>query len=204
VKALAHPLRVNLLAALNQKVASPSELAQELGEPLGNVSYHVRILADLGCIELVGTTPRRGALEHHYRATVRPYFTDELWRQIPASVRQSITGESLEFVFREAMKAAASGEFDARDSRHMSRTPLVLDEEGWSAVTELLTQTLERVLEIQEQAATRIADDGGDAATIASRLIMLHYTITPGGAEDDEAGATGTRRPGRGRAKAAR
>ena len=68
VKALAHPLRVRALAILTEREASPSELADELDEPLGNVSYHVRLLHDLGLIELVGTTPRRGAIEHHYRA----------------------------------------------------------------------------------------------------------------------------------------
>ena len=68
VKALAHPLRVRALAILTEREASPSELAEELDEPLGNVSYHVRLLHDLGLIELVGTTPRRGAIEHHYRA----------------------------------------------------------------------------------------------------------------------------------------
>lgn len=68
VKALAHPLRVRALAILTEREASPSELAEELNEPLGNVSYHVRLLHDLGLIELVGTTPRRGAIEHHYRA----------------------------------------------------------------------------------------------------------------------------------------
>ena len=68
VKALAHPLRVRALAILTERDASPSELAEELGEPLGNVSYHVRLLHELGLIELVRTTPRRGAIEHHYRA----------------------------------------------------------------------------------------------------------------------------------------
>jgi DNA-binding transcriptional ArsR family regulator len=68
VKALAHPVRVRALAILVEREASPSELADELGEPLGNVSYHVRLLHDLGLIELVSTTPRRGAIEHHYRA----------------------------------------------------------------------------------------------------------------------------------------
>jgi len=44
IKALGHPLRMSVLAILNARVASPSELAKELGEPLGNVAYHVKIL----------------------------------------------------------------------------------------------------------------------------------------------------------------
>ena len=72
------------MTLLNERVASPSELADELGEPLGNVSYHMRRLAELECIELVRTTPVRGALEHHYRATARPVFGD-----LPAFVTET-------------------------------------------------------------------------------------------------------------------
>ena len=86
-KALAHPLRVQLLAALNEGVASPNELAKRLDEPLTNVSYHVRMLHDLGTIELVETEPRRGALEHYYRAVVRPFFGDRDWKRLPKNAR---------------------------------------------------------------------------------------------------------------------
>jgi len=71
IKALTHPLRVQILRALEERVASPSELADEIGAPLGNVSYHVRQLHSLGLIKLVKKTPRRGAIEHHYKALAR-------------------------------------------------------------------------------------------------------------------------------------
>ncbi len=44
IKALAHPLRVEILAILNERVASPNELAKGLGEGLSQVSYHVKVL----------------------------------------------------------------------------------------------------------------------------------------------------------------
>ena len=72
VRAIGHPLRLRLLTIFNERVASPSDLAAELGEPIGNVSYHTRILARLGCVELVRTKQVRGAIEHYYRAVVRP------------------------------------------------------------------------------------------------------------------------------------
>lgn len=72
ITALGHPLRARILALLDEGEASPKEIAGQLGEKLGNVSYHVRILARLGLIELVRETPRRGAVEHHYRAVPRP------------------------------------------------------------------------------------------------------------------------------------
>ena len=63
---LTHPTRIAILTHAVEPV-SPSGLAPLIGEPLGNTSYHVRILAGKGLLELVRTEPRRGALEHFYR-----------------------------------------------------------------------------------------------------------------------------------------
>lgn len=71
VKALAHPLRVRILAILEERPGSPVELSRLLDVSLGVVSYHVRTLDDLGLLKLIRTTQRRGAIEHHYRAVAR-------------------------------------------------------------------------------------------------------------------------------------
>lgn len=67
-KALSHPLRANILKSLNngKAVISPNEYSKETKEPLTNVSYHFRMLSDLGMVVLADTEPRRGALEHYY------------------------------------------------------------------------------------------------------------------------------------------
>lgn len=69
LKALSHPVRARALTVLGQRVASPSELAAEQGEPVGDVAYHVRVLRELEMIELVKTRQVRGATEHFYRST---------------------------------------------------------------------------------------------------------------------------------------
>jgi DNA-binding transcriptional ArsR family regulator len=76
LRALSHPLRQRILGALHDRVASPAELSRELAEPIGNVSYHVKMLRELGAIELVRTAPVRGALEHFYRASATAGFAD--------------------------------------------------------------------------------------------------------------------------------
>jgi DNA-binding transcriptional ArsR family regulator len=68
MKALSHPLRWRILETLGEGPASPAMIATELGEPLGNVSYHVKILLQHDAVELVETRAVRGALEHVYRA----------------------------------------------------------------------------------------------------------------------------------------
>ena len=75
VKAMSHPLRVRILAMLDERKASPNQLAGWLGASLGTVAYHVRTLEQLGLIDLVDETRVRGAVEHHYRAKARPNVT---------------------------------------------------------------------------------------------------------------------------------
>jgi DNA-binding transcriptional ArsR family regulator len=49
---------------------SPKKIADTFeGVSLQLISYHVRILRDAGLLELSRTEPRRGALEHFYRAS---------------------------------------------------------------------------------------------------------------------------------------
>lgn len=68
-KALSHSLRARLLTLIAEGKASPKQAAEQLGEDIRSVAYHVRVLQRLGCVELVETRQRRGAVEHFYRAT---------------------------------------------------------------------------------------------------------------------------------------
>src|ERR1700760_3511421 len=97
-KALAHPLRARILQRLGERVLSPGDLAAELNAPLGVVSYHVRMLRDYDCVELVRTEPRRGALQHFYKATARPNLGDEQWRSLPTSLRGELLGETIQAI----------------------------------------------------------------------------------------------------------
>src|SRR3954452_21347669 len=157
-KALAHPLRVRILTSLHKGISSPNQLAQELGEPLGNVSYHVKTLLEFDCVELVKTEPRRGAVEHFYRATERAFFSDSDWEKIPASARKGISGAVLEMIGQDSTEALVAGTIDARSDSHVSRTPLVLDEKGWTELNKLLGEAAERAIKIQDESAGRLAD----------------------------------------------
>jgi DNA-binding transcriptional ArsR family regulator len=67
--ALAHPIRLSIMGAALDEF-SPKRIAETFdGVSLQLISYHVRILRDAGLLELSRTEPRRGALEHFYRAS---------------------------------------------------------------------------------------------------------------------------------------
>src|SRR5918999_1931913 len=116
-KALSHPMRARILVILNERVASPNEIAETIDERLPNVSYHVRALLDLGCIELVDTAQRRGAIEHYYRAVVRPFFSDRDWKRIPRSGRQAISDSILRIIWEDVSEALKAGTFESRAGR---------------------------------------------------------------------------------------
>jgi DNA-binding transcriptional ArsR family regulator len=175
MKALSHPLRQRLLERLVARPASPSMLASELGEPLGNVSYHVKILLEYEAVELVKTRPVRGALEHIYRATARPFLDDAQWATLPPSVRQELLNHTLNLVWQDLVDAAKAGRFD--DPKvHTSATKLDLDPQGFDQLTELLSQTVDRALEIQaESLARRTADGTSPDDAKHTQLVMLHF-----------------------------
>ena len=172
-KALAHPLRMRILTSLHRGISSPNQLSQELGEPLGNVSYHVKTLLEFDCIELVKTEPRRGAVEHFYRATERAFLSDEDWARIPASTRKGISGVILESIGEDATRALVEGTIENRTDSHITRTPLVLDEQGWNDLSALLKDVLERANTIQGEAAARLNKDKGDSTN--TTMAILHF-----------------------------
>lgn len=173
-KALAHPLRVRILSSLHKGISSPNQLAQELGEPLGNVSYHVKTLLEYDCVELVKTEPRRGAVEHFYRATDRAFLSDSDWAKIPASARKGISGSILESIGQSATDAMAGGTIEARKDSHLSDTPLLLDEKGWKELNKALSDVVKRAAEIQKEAAKRL-DDKSEG--IATKLAIMHFEV---------------------------
>jgi DNA-binding transcriptional ArsR family regulator len=181
VKALAHPLRVEILTILNERMASPNELSKELDEGLSQVSYHVKVLKDFECIEMVKTEPRRGAVEHYYRATSRAYLTDRDWRTLPDSIKPGMSASGLKMLIDDVVAAINGGTFNARDDVHMSRTPGVVDEQGWEDSAELINETLERVIEIHAESAKRLAKSGEEGIPMAT--IMVNFERLTGSAK---------------------
>jgi DNA-binding transcriptional ArsR family regulator len=105
IKSLGHPVRTRALEILNERVASPSELAKQLNEPLGNVAYHVKILEENDAIELVRTAPVRGALEHFYRATTAVTST---WIDLDEEAYEEVAG-LLDSVVEKARQLQTEG-----------------------------------------------------------------------------------------------
>ena len=155
LKALAHPVRARALTVLNQRIASPSELAAEQEEAVGYVAYHVRVLHELELIELVDTRQVRGATEHFYRGTVKPYLSDEFWEQLPEDARNGVSVAGLDVLNQAIRHAFEAGTFDARLDRHLSNLSVNLDEQGWREAGDLLKKCLKGLMQIGAEAESR-------------------------------------------------
>src|SRR3954452_23132634 len=112
MKAMSHPLRAAILRVLNERTASPAELARELDDHLHNVSYHTKRLEQLGCIELVKERQVRGAVEHFYRATARAMVDTSEWESLGPVIKEDLVGQTMQVVldyFTASSKAKLVG-----------------------------------------------------------------------------------------------
>lgn len=195
VKALAHPLRIRILAMLADRVASPVQLAAQLDATLGTVAYHVRTLHSLGLVELVDTRQRRGATEHYYRAREHPRFPDDAWSGLAPVAKQRMLSAMLQQIGQYVTSSAAAGGFDDADA-HMTRVSLRLDDRGFKQLAAASRKWLREAERIEEAAAARLdrcSDaDGPDEAVEAGLVVMVFEAR---GRDDDAAGAGRRRDP---------
>ncbi len=168
IKALGHPVREHILAVLNERIASATEIGEELGAEVSAFYHHVEELERLGCIEKVATRKRRGANEHFYRAKRALFFDDAAWGRLPETVKADITTSFLQDILGDAVAALEAQTFNARDDRHLSWTTGRFSAAGWHKLTTLVNETLDRLIEIRDESACELAKSGerGIPATV--------------------------------------
>jgi DNA-binding transcriptional ArsR family regulator len=178
VKALAHPTRVHILNILNDGPSSPSRIARRLENlSLNLVSHHTKVLKDLDCVELIETRTERGWTEHMYRATKRQFFKAEEWEGVEPKARQPITVSILQMISEDVGRSLVKGKFDERADNHLSRSPVNLDEEGWSELVQILARTLDEILETHKRSEERSYLTGEDLMKV--RVVMMQFLLPP-------------------------
>lgn len=132
LEAMNHPLRARVLRLLVERgVMSPAELSRTLRADLSDVSYHVRRLEKLECVELVDTQPVRGALEHFYRATERHLITTEEFEQLDPIIADDIVLDSFQRIIDDVVASRKAKMIGYDRHFYLARTPYVFDEEGY-------------------------------------------------------------------------
>lgn len=180
VHALAHPLRIQILEVLTERVASPNLIAEELKTGVSHVAYHTRTLDRCGCLELVETAQRRGATEHYYKAKPHAFIGNQAWRKVPRSLRSAITGASLQTFMDKAVTALEAGTIDDRDDTTFSWMPVHLDEEGWHEVNAILAEATKRILAAQAAADRRATGSERDQRKISAVVALANFETGAG------------------------
>jgi len=179
VKGLSHPVRTECLTVLSDRVASPREISETLNHDLSNVSYHVRVLSELNLIELVREEQVRGTVAHFYKAVERPLVSAEEWENLTPAVREAISAYGWEALINDVSEALEKGTFDDRGDRHLSRTPLLLDAEGFERLSKIFDEVLETILEEQAASAARI-NESSERPIHAMAALALFTMPEPG------------------------
>jgi DNA-binding transcriptional ArsR family regulator len=159
-KAMSHPLRAELLMILTEESASPAMMARRLGEPVGNVSYHVNKLVKLGCAEQIGDRPVRGAIEHFFRATERHLVDTEEWEDLQPELKEHLSAEFAQKIVDDMLLSLQARILGSDKNFCLTRTKLVFDDEGRRRAIEIHERAR---LEIEEEAALsaeRVAASG--------------------------------------------
>jgi DNA-binding transcriptional ArsR family regulator len=174
VKALDHVLRQHILLAAVQGEVSPKELSQALGEGLSQVSYHVKVLRDDcdGIIEETRTEPRRGAIEHYYRASEKTLFPAKAWRRLKGGLRAVVGAGQANDLFNDLAEALKAGKLQGEHD-HITRTPLVLDVEGQRNVRAIAERATKEVENEQRATAKRREKANGDAGQVTGYTFAL-------------------------------
>jgi hypothetical protein len=167
VRSVAHPLRVQILEELTDRVASPNAVAGKLDADLTGVAYHTRALDKLGALELVDTARRRGAIEHFYKATPRAFVGDPSWRKVPPSLLGGVSAATLQTFLDKAIAALEAGTLDGRTDTVFRWMPLSLDEDGWKEIVAIMEEATKLMLAAHLRSQDRLNESGGRNAVSA-------------------------------------
>jgi DNA-binding transcriptional ArsR family regulator len=194
-----------MLSVLLEREASPKELADEFDIPLANVAYHIQVLRKLKLIRLVRKTPRRGAVEHHYKADQAAHIGNAVWGDTPGVVKETMVAAALDEVGRDVGDAAATGGFDHEDM-HLSRSRLLLDQQAWDELAGMLKHALDRGYELEKEAAKRLRKSNHEGERRAGVVMMLFESLpgVPGAdaAHNSHPSKAGTKTPAKRRSRA--
>ena len=141
-------ITVKTLIILSDCAASPKEIAEKLGLKTPRVSHHVKKLVRLGLAELIEERDVGGTIQHIYRAVIRPIVSDRDWDKLTIEERQRYSIWIVQLILADATKSFDASLFDAHSNRHLSRTPLVVDEEGLAEVAEIQNKALRDIIQV--------------------------------------------------------
>jgi DNA-binding transcriptional ArsR family regulator len=170
---ISHEITVKVLTILSDCAASPKEIAAKLGLKTPTVSHHVKKLERLGLVELIEEREVGGAIQHIYRAVIRPIVSDEDWDKLSIEERQLYSIWIVQLILADAAKSFDAALFDAYSNNHLSRTPLVVDEEGLAEVAEIQNRALRDIIQVLARSTERRVQSGEGGINLIAAMMCF-------------------------------
>jgi len=173
--AMSHPLRVNAFSILLEGPATAKHIAGRLDETAGNVSYHLKVLEKLGCIETVSVDQVHGGrvVERTYKASDRAYFDADAWEKLDPEGKQKVSISLMRVIAEDVHRALEKGTFFEPDDNHISRSPLSVDDQGWNEVRDYLDDMLFGLFEMQDRIEERCNESGTKMFPIKVEILQF-------------------------------
>lgn len=170
-KVFADRLDLAIVDELNRATMTPAQLHHALG---GTSSQgflrRCKRLSKLGLtvnIDKETGGPLHGANVYQFRAAV-PNVTDrDIVEQIPATARNGQSWDTFRRFIATSIAAVETGTFNRRFDRHLTMSPLLVDEIGWTQVTKALREFEETLLRLKANAEKRRHDQGFEGLPFA-------------------------------------
>ena len=167
IRLLADPLKLRLLQAFALGEKTTKQVAAELGESVTKLYRHVDALHDVGLLEIVSETQKRGTVERTFRAVARRFEADH-------ALFTAEAGAEGTQVIRDLLRAGEAEILDA-----LATAPA--DEEPDFIVTRFRVRgSPERIAELRQELTDWVEqlqdvdDDQGDDVEEAGALIAFY------------------------------
>ncbi len=192
----ADPLRERIVTELYMREMSPSGFHAEFGGgSVPRVDRHFKRLAEHGWLTFVRSESggrRRGSTEHFYRTTELAVFDNEIWANLPQSIQAAFSHRNFEQLAQRVRDALKAGTFDCRPDRHLSWTPLLLDQLGWEQLTANVDALFESLADEQADARLRLLNSSESLVPTTVALAAFESPSRIRNASEIQAGPSST------------
>jgi hypothetical protein len=141
---LKYDLQVKILAACDQREATPQEFADPArGVTLAYVNYHFRELAKWRFIYVTKKEPSGGSERSYYRSLRQGVVSDEEFAELEPERRMVLTGAAVEAIAQRAHDAVQAETIDKHANSHITWDAEWLDPERFDRL-------MAKVMEVHE------------------------------------------------------
>lgn len=185
-KAIGHPTRALILAEVNRRILSPAKFAKKHDLDVSLVSYHFRVLEKYECVELVAVKPVRGANEHFYKAMRRTLFDGKVWDNLPETMKNKASGQTLTHLLEAIAQAMLAETFDEFNNRALAWDKSTLDKKGWSKIASIHRKAIYDTMKAAAEAEARLESSGDEGIRASWAFLFFKSPFDEPDDEDDE------------------